>query len=433
MLLTRRFLPYFATQCLGALNDNVYKNVLLLLVAYSQVDQLPMGVDTFVNLAAGVFILPFFLFSAHAGLVADNMDKAVLIRALKLLELFIMSCAAVAILTESYLLMLLLLFLTGSQSAYFGPVKYSLLPRALDKQDLVRGNAWVELGTFLSILLGTLSAGLLVASRHGLLWSAITVALLALLGYLASRAIPSLPPKGKTGAIPFRPLSGAWRTMVKARQDPAIWMAILAISWFWFLGASYLTQFPNFVRLQLQSGPSVVSVLLALFSVGIAIGSLLCARLSGGRVEMGIVPFGVLGLTLFGIDLYSAVPPAEAAPAFFYGIRDFVMESGHYRVMLDLFMIGVSGGLYIVPLYAFIQSRAPEGECAQAIAANNIVNALFMVCAAIMSILLLGVLDWHIPRLFLLISLINALVGLYVFVSVPEFGGSFLQFLRIRT
>lgn len=429
MLLTKRFLPYFATQCLGALNDNIYKNVLLLMVTYSQVNALPIGVDMFVNLAAGVFILPFFLFSAHAGVVADNMDKALLIRRLKLLELIIMSCAAVAILSQSYMLMLLLLFLTGSQSAYFGPVKYSLLPQALAEEELVTGNAWVEMGTFLSILIGTLSAGLLVASESSLLLSAITVAVLALAGYLSSRAIPALPPQNTIERIRFAPFSGTWRSIAKVRKSPSIWMAILAISWFWFLGATYLTQFPNFAKIHLHSGATVVSLLLALFSVGIAVGSFVCERFSYGHVELGLLPFGVLGLTVFGVDLLFAIPQAPVEPNFVYHIHDFIRGSQHHRVMIDFFLIGLSGGLFIVPLYAFIQSRAAKGECAQAIAANNIMNALFMVGAALLSMLLLGMYGWTIPELFLLLAVLNSVVAGYVYSQVPEFTQRFVSYL----
>ncbi|NMH66148.1 MFS transporter [Shewanella salipaludis] len=427
MLLSKRFLPYFVTQCLGALNDNIYKNVLLLMVTYSQVGALPMGVDVFVNLAAGVFILPFFLFSAHAGLVADNRDKAKLIRSLKLLELVIMSCAAIAIVNHDYLQMLLLLFLMGTQSAYFGPVKYSLLPQALAEDELVGGNAWVELGTFLSILLGTLSAGFIVASERATLWSALTVVSLALIGYLASRGIPSLPPPGSAQRLTFTPLAGTWRTLKQARNTPEIWMAIFAISWFWLLGATYLTQFPNFTRLHLQAGAEVVSVLLALFSIGIALGSLLCSRLSAGQVELGLVPFGALGLSLFGGDVYWATPEPVAGQLF--GLLEFVATAGHWRLMLDLLMVGVSGGLFIVPLYAFIQARAAAGECAQAIAANNIVNAFFMVCSAILSMLLLGVVGWSIPELFLALALANALVALFVYARMPEFALRFIGYL----
>ena len=428
MLLTKRFLPYFVTQCLGALNDNFYKNILLLLVTFSQVQDLPISVDLFVNLAAGLFILPFFLFSAHAGVVADNMDKAKLIRQLKLLEVIIMFSAAIAILNGNYMMMLLLLFLTGSQSAYFGPVKYSLLPQALQEDELVSGNAWVEMGTFLSILIGTLSAGILIFEDNGTQWSAIIVALLALLGYLASRAIPALPPQGTIEKIRFRPLSGTWRSIQKVRQTPSIWMAIIAISWFWFLGATYLTQFPNFTKLHLHSGAAVVSLLLGLFSIGIAVGSFICERFSYGHVELGLLPFGALGLTIFGIDLLWAIPPVPVDVSVVYGVKTFISQSQHFRVMLDFFMIGVSGGLFIVPLYAFIQSRSAKGECAQAIAANNIMNALFMVASALLSMLLLGVAGWTIPQLFLLLAVMNFGMILYVYSQVPEFTLRFISY-----
>ncbi len=429
MLITRRFFPYFVTQCLGALNDNIYKNVLLLLVTYSQVNELPISVNMFVNLAAGVFILPFFLFSAHAGMVADNVDKAMLIRRLKLIEFIIMSCAAVAILSQSYLVMLLLLFLMGTQSAYFGPVKYSLLPQTLKESELVTGNAWVEMGTFISILVGTLSAGLIVASDNSLVAASATVVTLAAIGYLSSRAIPALPPQGKIEKIRFTPLSGTWRSIAKVRQTPSIWMAILAISWFWFLGATYLTQFPNFAKLHLHADATVVSLLLALFSIGIAVGSWICERVSYGHVELGVIPFGVLGLTVFGVDLIFAIPPAPVDLSTVYSFSTFIAASQHYRVMADLFMVGLSGGLFIVPLYAFIQSRAEKGECAQAIAANNIVNAFFMVTAAVLSIVLLGLLEWSIPQLFLLLAALNTVVALYVYSQVPEFAQRFVSYI----
>lgn len=293
MFLTKRFFPYFVTQCLGALNDNIYKNVLLLMVTYSQIGSLPMSVDLFVNLAAGLFILPFFLFSAHAGAIADNMDKAKLIRRLKLIELVIMSCAATAIMTQSAILMLVLLFMTGTQSAYFGPVKYALLPQALKSDELVKGNAWVEIGTFLSILIGTLSAGLLLAIPNGMLIASCIVITLSLLGFLSSANIPSLPSK-KSDQVKFEPITGLKKTLKLAQKQRGIWMSILAISWFWFMGATYLTQFPNFAREHLFADSTVVSLLLALFSVGIATGSWLCEKLSFNQVELGILPFGIL-------------------------------------------------------------------------------------------------------------------------------------------
>lgn len=428
MFLTKRFFPYFVTQCLGALNDNIYKNVLLLMVTYSQLDSLPMSVDLFVNLAAGLFILPFFLFSAHAGAIADNMDKAKLIRRLKLIELVIMSCAATAIMTQSAILMLVLLFMTGTQSAYFGPVKYALLPQALKSDELVKGNAWVEMGTFLSILIGTLSAGLLLAIPNGMLIASCIVITLSLLGFLSSANIPSLPSK-KSDKVKFEPVTGLKKTLKLAQKQRGIWMSILAISWFWFMGAMYLTQFPNFAREHLFADSTVVSLLLALFSVGIATGSWLCEKLSFNQVELGILPFGILGLTIFSADLLWAVPAIESFPSQYYDVQSFVAQSSHTRVMTDLFLVGVSGGVFIVPLYAFIQSRSEEGECAQSIAANNIMNALFMVASAAVSILVLSVLEFSIVELFAILAVGNFIVAIYVYRQVPEFTQRFISYL----
>lgn len=428
MFLTKRFFPYFVTQCLGALNDNIYKNILLLMVTYSQIDSLPMSVDLFVNLAAGLFILPFFLFSAHAGAIADNMDKAKLIRRLKLIELVIMSCAATAIMTQSAILMLVLLFMTGTQSAYFGPVKYALLPQALKSDDLVKGNAWVEIGTFLSILIGTLSAGLLLAVPNGMIIASCIVITLSLLGFLSSANIPSLPSK-KSDKVKFEPITGLKKTLKLAQKQRGIWMSILAISWFWFMGATYLTQFPNFAREHLFADSTVVSLLLALFSVGIATGSWLCEKLSFNQVELGILPFGILGLTIFSADLLWAVPAIESFPSQYYDVQSFVAQSSHIRVMIDLFLVGVSGGVFIVPLYAFIQSRSEEGECAQSIAANNIMNALFMVASAAVSILVLSVFEFSIVELFAILAVGNFIVAIYVYRQVPEFTQRFISYL----
>ncbi|WP_281544527.1 MFS transporter [Grimontia sp. SpTr1] len=428
MFFTKRFFPYFLTQCLGALNDNIYKNILLLMVTYSFIDSLPVSVDLFVNLAAGLFILPFFLFSAHAGAIADNMDKAKLIQRLKLAELAIMGCAAAAILTQNALLMLALLFMTGTQSAYFGPVKYALLPQALKANELVKGNAWVEIGTFLSILIGTLSAGLLLAIPSGTFIAACLVVSLSLIGFLSSVNIPSLPVSNPE-KVRFSPISGMKNTLKVAKKQRGIWMSILAISWFWFMGATYLTQFPNFAREHLHADSTVVSLLLALFSIGIAAGSFICEKLSFNKVELGILPFGILGLTLFSADLLWAVPSVESFPEQFYGVQSFIAQSSHLRVMFDLFMVGVSGGVFIVPLYAFIQSRAKDGECARSIAANNIMNALFMVASALVSILVLSVLDFSIVELFALMAVGNFIVAIYVYRQVPEFTQRFISYL----
>ncbi|ANQ28061.1 acyl-phosphate glycerol 3-phosphate acyltransferase [Vibrio natriegens] len=428
MFLSKRFFPFFVTQCLGALNDNVYKNVLLLMVTYSLIDSLPVSVNLFVNLAAGLFILPFFLFSAHAGAVADSMDKAKLIRRLKLIEVLIMACAATAIMTENALLMLVLLFLTGTQSAYFGPVKYALLPQALKASELVKGNAWVEMGTFLSILVGTLTAGLLLAMPNGTLIASCLVLFLSIMGFISSVNIPALPSHSNQ-KVKFEPISGLKKTLNVAQKQRGIWMSILAISWFWFMGATYLTQFPNFAREHLFADSTVVSLLLALFSIGIATGSWLCQKLSFDHVELGILPFGILGLTLFGLDLLWAVPSYNLSHAQYYSVESFISESKHVRVMMDLFFVGVSGGVFIVPLYSFIQSRSNQGECARSIAANNIMNALFMVGSALVSIFVLSVLSLSIVELFAIMAVGNFFVAIYVYRQVPEFTQRFISYL----
>ncbi len=428
MFFSKRFFPFFVTQCLGALNDNVYKNVLLLMVTYSLIDSLPVSTSLFINLAAGLFILPFFLFSAHAGAVADSMDKAKLIRRLKLIELLIMVCAASAIMTQNATLMLVLLFLTGTQSAYFGPVKYALLPQALKSHELIKGNAWVEMGTFLSILVGTLTAGLLLAIPNGTFIASCLVICLSIIGVISSANIPTLP-SSSNHKVTFEPIYGLKKTLNLAQKQRGIWMSILAISWFWFMGATYLTQFPAFAREHLFADSTVVSLLLALFSIGIATGSWLCEKLSFDHVELGILPFGILGLTLFGIDLLWAVPSYETLPTHYYDVQNFVSAPKHLRAMMDLFFIGLSGGVFIVPLYAFIQSRAKTEECARSIAANNIMNALFMVISALVSILVLNILQLSVIELFAAMAVVNFLVAIYVYSQVPEFTQRFISYL----
>lgn len=428
MFFSKRFFPFFVTQCLGALNDNVYKNVLLLMVTYRLIDSLPVSANLFVNLAAGLFILPFFLFSAHAGAVADNMDKAKLIRRLKIIELLIMVCAATAIMTQNAILMLMLLFLTGAQSAYFGPVKYALLPQALKANELIKGNAWVEMGTFLSILMGTLTAGLLLAISNGTFIASCLVIVLSLMGFLSSVYIPALPSQSKQ-TVKFEPISGLKKTLKVAQKQRGVWMSVLAISWFWFMGATYLTQFPNFAREHLFADSTVVSLLLALFSIGIATGSWLCEKLSFDHVELGILPFGIFGLTVFGVDLLWAVPSYDTLPSGYYDIQSFISDSKHLRVMVDLFLVGLSGGVFVVPLYAFIQSRAKTEECARSIAANNIMNALFMVMSALVSIFVLSVLDFSVVKLFVIMAIGNFLVAIFVYRQVPEFTQRFISYL----
>lgn len=430
LLASRKFLPYFITQALGAFNDNIYKNVLLLLVAFAAPGAIGVSSDLFINLAAGVFILPFFLFSATAGVLADKYEKSWLIRKVKLAEIAIMACGAMAFITESYLLLLLLLFLMGVQSAFFGPVKYALLPQHLRKDQLVPGNALVETGTFLAILLGTLGAGVIASQPNSTYIAAASVMLFSLLGYTASRFIPHAEAANPELRFRWQPIKQTKQTLKIARKDNVIFQAIFGISWFWFLGACYLTQFPNFAKLHLQGSASAVSFLLALFSVGIAIGSLLCDRLSNHRVEPGIVPLGSIGITIFGANLMLATPTNLATTDTFIA---FIDQPALLPVFINLLLLGVSGGIFIVPLYAMMQQRAEVKERAQVIAANNIMNALFMVASAITAIVCLSVLELSIPQFFLVLSALNFLVALYVFTQVPLFALRFFMWVLSHT
>ena len=428
---SKRFLPFFLTQALGAFNDNVFKNALMLLLTFSAASAMPWSVDVSMNLAAGLFILPFLLFSATAGTLADSVCKTRLIRWLKLLEIGLMLLAAAAFFFEQYLWLLGLLFLMGSQSAFFGPVKYAILPQLLTDRQLLAGNAWVEMGTFIAILLGTIVGGLLVGVANAMLWIGSLVVLFAVFGYLASLQIPEVGAIAAGPRFQFSPWRQSLETVRISYQNRTLYLAIMAISWFWFLGASYLTQFPNFTKSHLAGDNTVVTALLVAFSVGVGIGSMLCERLSGDRVELGLVPIGSIGLTVFGISLYFSTP--AVMPAELLSLGQFLATTFGWWVLLDLTLIGVFGGLFIVPLYAMLQQRAEPSQRARMIAANNIFNALLMVVAALAGMLFLAGLGLNIPEYFLILAIMNAVVALYVYSTVPEFVLRFVIYLLSHT
>lgn len=424
LLKKRRFLPFFLTQALGAFNDNLYKNTLLGILTFIAATQLPIDTNIAVNLAAGLFILPFFLFSATAGQLADKFDKARVMKIAKFAEIIIMSAAAWALLYEHYLVLIALLFLMGTQSTFFGPAKYAILPQHLKKEELVSGNALVEMGTFLTILLGTIVGGIIIGYGNPNALAAFGVVIFAILGFIASLFIPSAPAQNTTIKVGFNPLKETFKTFHQVRENQAIFLSIMAISWFWFLGASYLTQIPNLTKGTFQGDNLVMTLLLTLFSVGIATGSLLCDRLSGHKVEIGIVPIGSIGLSLFGIDLFFHIPDTSGCEI--VTVWEFLKLTDSLHFLFDLACIGVFGGFFIVPLYAYIQDRSKEGECAQTIAANNIMNAAFMVVSAICGALMLGVAGLTIPQFFLAIALMNIAVAIYVYYQVPDFALRFL-------
>ncbi|WBG66159.1 MFS transporter [Pseudomonas citronellolis] len=427
LLGSRRFLPFFITQLLGAFNDNIFKQSLILAILY----HLSVGGDRnlLVNLCALLFILPFFLFSALGGQFGEKFNKDALMRALKAAEIVIMLVGAAGFLFGSLPLLFLALFAMGTHSALFGPVKYSILPQHLRDDELVGGNALVEMGTFLAILAGTIGAGVLMSRQAYAPAVGIAVVLVAACGYLASRGIPRAAAALPQLQLDWNIFKQSWAILrLGLGQRPAVSRSLVGNSWFWFLGAVYLTQIPTYAKELLHGDESVVTLILTVFSVGIALGSMLCEKLSGKKVEIGLVPFGSIGLSLFGILLWwhSGGFPVGAAPFTWLEVLEHPQS---WAVLGDILGIGIFGGFYIVPLYALIQARTEEDKRARVIAANNILNALFMVVAAVVSILLLSVARLSIPQLFLVLSLMNVAVNVYIFKIVPEFTMRFLVWL----
>lgn len=414
----RRFLPFFLTQFLGAFNDNVFKNALIISIAFSASQVAEDEVNTLANLSAGLFILPFFLFSAIAGQLVDKYEKSMCIRRIKLAEILIMLCAAMAFYFHQIYWLIAILFVMGAQSTFFGPAKYSYIPQHLSQEELIAGNALVQSGTFVAILVGTMVGGILVAISDDVYVLSLSLVAIALAGYASSLFIPHTPAQDASLVVRWNPLVGSWNNLKYLFADKSLLVMVLGISWFWFLGATYLVQLPNYTKVVLGGDESVVTLLLTLFTLSVGAGALLCHRFSQGRIEMALVPLGCLGLTLFGIDLYfSAAAPLSTG---LMSVAEFLQQSSHYRVLLDVVLIGMSSGLYIVPLFTLVQHRSEKGHLSRVIAGNNILNALFMVVASIMAILLLGN-GWSIPELFLLLAGLNACVGLFLFVSEPEF------------
>lgn len=430
LLKQKRFAPFFATQFLGAFNDNLFKNALVVLLTFQAAHWTTLKPELLANLAAGIFILPFFLFSATAGQLADKYDKAMLARLVKVLEMAIMGVAAAGFFLTSLPVLMVALFLLGCHSTLFGPVKYAILPQHLHEGELVGGNALIEAGTFVAILIGTLAGGLLAGSVAHPAWIALGGFVVALAGYLTSRGIPVAPAPVPTLRVNLNPLSETWRNIAFARENRTVFLSILGISWFWLYGAMFLAQFPAYARFVLGGGESSVTLLLATFTVGIGVGSMLCERMSGKHVEIGLVPFGSIGLTLFGLDLYFASPVGLVGTTP-HELMALLSIPDVWRVLFDLMMLGVFGGFFIVPLYALVQLRSSPECRARIIAANNIINALFMVVGALGAAALLGE-GLSMPALFGLAALLNAVVAIYIYGLVPEFLLRFIAWLLVK-
>ena len=429
LLRARRFAPLFVTQFLGALNDNVLKNAMVVLLTFQAATWTTLKPELLANLAAGVFILPFFLFSATAGQLADKYDKAALARMVKLLEIAIVLICGAGFWLHSLAVLFAGLFLLGLHSTLFGPVKYAILPQHLKNEELVGGNALIEAGTFVAILLGTLLGGLLAGSGNGTTWITVVGLAIAVGGYLASRGIPVAVPPAPTLAISANPLTETWRNINFARENQTVFLSIMGISWFWLFGALFLAQFPAYTKNVLGGSETAVTLLLATFTFGIGVGSLLCEKLSAKRVELGLVPLGSIGLTLFALDLALASP---ATPAAGLGALGLMQLGSTWRVLLDLALIGIFGGFFIVPLYAVVQQRSNPEHGARIIAANNIMNALFMVVGALAAAGMLAA-GLSIPMLFAVAAVCNAAVALFIYGLVPEFLLRFIIWMLIHS
>ena len=426
----RRFAPFFVTQFLGALNDNVFRNGLVVLVTFQGVVVAGMNVSQLANVAGALFILPYFLFSAIAGQLADKYEKSMLMRRIKLLEIALMTIAAVAFIKGSFVLLLFLLFLMGCQSTLFGPVKYAYLPQQLADDELVGGNGLVEAGTYTAIMLGLILGNMIVAidSVSRTLIGACLIGV-AIFGYLVSRAIPISRAADPGLTIRWNMWTETWRIVAFARERRDVFQSILGISWFWFFGSAMTLQVPAYTLLVLGGDEAITTVLLVAFTMGVGIGSLLCERMSRHRIELGLVPFGSIGLTVFCVDLYFAQPVAAMTTV--NSIAEFLARPGSWRVLADVILIGTFGGFYSVPLYALIQQRSERSHLSRIIAANNIINAIFMVAASGLSIAVLAM-GFSIPELFLILAVLNAIVAIYIYSLVPEFLMRFLAWLVVN-
>lgn len=429
LLKQRRFAPFFWTQFCGAANDNLFKFALTVLVTFQlQLQWLPPAQA---GLAIGaLFIAPFLLFSATSGQLADKYDKRTLIIFVKRLEIAIMALAAWGFFFAQVPVLLACVFLMGLHSTLFGPVKFAYLPQHLGERELTGGNGMVEMGTFVAILLGNVAGGLIIAvPQIGAYHVGFACVGIALLGRVLAHYIPASPALDATLKINWNPVSETWRNLKLARENLVVFRSLLGISWMWFFGAVFLSQFPSFAKDVLHGNEQVASLLLVVFSVGIGIGSLLCEQLSRRHVEIGLVPLGAIGMTVFAVDLYFA--SRALAPVATQGVDHFVAQSAHWRIMADLALLSLFAGLYSVPMYALMQLRAQASHRARIIAANNILNALFMIASSVIAGLLLGA-GVSIPQIFLLVGLANAVVAFYIFMLVPEYLMRFVAWLASR-
>lgn len=413
---SRRFLPIFLTQFFGALNDNVFKQSLLLVITYGLLQQQFASVSTLNNLAALLFILPYFIFSATAGQIADKYERSFLIRNIKLLEIIIMLMGSAGFMLGNLWLLLAALFLMGVHSTFFGPIKYAILPEILKPKELMSGNALFQSGTSVAILIGMILGGTVISNSNGnLFWISFTVVTIAMIGYVCSRFILKQKVAAVDLVIDWNVFKTTSETLKYAKSLPLVFLILLGNSWYWFYGATYLTQIPQLTQQNLHASENVVSLLLTFFSVGIGAGSLLCRKIGGSEVNIKMVPIGAMGLTIFAFYLAGSLAFVPERTGDFIGIKDmFTMGASYYHVMIAVTLLGISGGFYIVPLYAIMQAYSPRSHRARVVAANNILNAVFMVSSAVFSILILSVFEIDIKILFSMTAVLSAIFTIWL-------------------
>jgi MFS family permease len=422
LLWNKRFWPTFWTMFLGAFNDNVYKNAMVLLIAYKSYTLLGLNPGAMVSLAGGIFILPFFLFSATSGQICDKMPKHKLMVIVKIWEILVMFLGTTGFLLGNVKILMTALFLMGTQSTVFGPVKYSILPELINEDELVEGNALFQMGTFVSILLGTILGGVLISIQDiGPQYVSIAVIVLAILGTLTATKIQELPANEPDLKIQYGVIKPTWNIIKLTLEKKEVFLGVFGISWYWFYGAALLTIFPLYVKNILSSNEHVATLFLAIFSIGVAIGSVICGKLSKNELEVGLVPVGAIGLSLFPIDLFLIGKPSFAiAAGELFNLSQFLKNPIAIRILFDLLMISIFSGFYIVPLYTLIQQRSRAEIRSRIIAGNNILNALFMVVASIMLMICFGKGITE-PQMYMILSIQNALVCLYMFKSSHEY------------
>lgn len=400
----RRFAPLLATQFSGAFNDNLFKNALIMLLVFGTDWQTGIDTKILVTVAAGMFILPYVLFSATAGQLADKYEKSTLARRIKYIELSLMILATLGFMLEQPWILLAVLFGMGLQSTFFSPIKYSLVPDHVKPHEVLGGNALIEAFTFLAILTGTIAGGLLIKAEHGVMLVYLSLLALASIGLFASHFIPPSGPFVPEMKIRWNIFTETKSLLNEALKNPDIRLPVIGSSWFWFVGVSFFSQFPAFTKYVLAGDEAVTTLLLTAFSIGIAAGSMLANTLAKGKITPKYVPLAMLLLSVFTADLFMNSYQLERTEI--VGVNPFMADSRNWRILMDLVLIALCGGVFIVPLNSMIQVFTPSNERARMIAANNALNALFMVASSLLITLLLK-LEMTIPEIFLLVAVMN--------------------------